>query len=215
MGKNKLARFAEMATFPNTYEYPQNIAGTWHQEVFKNKNDIVLELACGRGEYTLGLAELFPDKNFIGIDRKGARIWRGAKTATESNINNVAFLRTDIEQIDQYFAPSEISEIWITFPDPFPAKGKARKRLTAPLFTERYKKFLKHNGVIHLKTDSDLLYNYTQEIIAEQDFKIIQNIADIYGLENIKPEWNIKTYYENKWLEQGIKSKLISFCLHS
>ncbi len=165
MGKNKLQKFADMATYPHVFEYPYSLVenvpfkmqGNWNKDLFKNNNPIVLELGCGRGEYTVGLGKLFPDKNFIAVDIKGARMWSGASESLEARMTNVAFLRTNIEIIDRFFAENEVSEIWITFPDP--QMKKATKRLTSTYFMERYRRYLIPSGIIHLKTDSNFLFN--------------------------------------------------------
>src|ERR1051325_9312258 len=180
MGKMKLQRFAENQTFTNLLQpklgYPPEgftLKGKWNKDFFKKDQPIVLELGCGRGEYTIGLARRFPDKNFIGIDIKGARLWRGAKTGMEENLTNVGFLRILIDQIQYFFGENEVSEIWITFPDPQPQLSRERKRLTHPQFVNRYAGFLKPNGIIHLKTDSTSLYEYTLETIAAQKNKLL------------------------------------------
>ena len=170
MGKNKLEKFADMARYPHVFEYPYSavdnvpfdMKGNWHQQFFKNDNPIVLELGCGRGEYTVGLGRMFPDKNFIGVDIKGARMWTGATESLEAGMKNVAFLRTNIEIIDRFFAPGEVSEIWLTFSDP--QMKKATKRLTSTFFMERYRRFLKDGGTIHVKTDSNFMFTYTKYI---------------------------------------------------
>ncbi len=178
MGKNKLARFAENKILPNVIQPTREEAlegfelkGKWRENFFKNDNPIVLELGCGKGEYSVGLAKTFPEKNFIGVDIKGARFWFGAKEAVESNMNNVAFLRTQIELVDYFFAENEVDEIWITFPDPQIKYKRTKHRLTHPDFLARYKKFLKPGGIIHLKTDSEFLHGYTLGYLQEQDMK--------------------------------------------
>ena len=189
MGKDKLKRFAENKGFANLVEPPfeevlnqdYKLKGKWHQDFFKNNNPLVLELGCGRGEYTVGLAQRFPDKNFIGVDIKGARLWRGAKTVHEEQIPNAGFLRTRIDFITSFFAKDEVSEIWITFPDPQRKKRFARKRLTGPMFIERYKQFLKPEGLMHLKSDSDFFFGYTLEQIEENKYTKQFSTADLYG----------------------------------
>ena len=219
MGKDKLKRFSEIKTFDNvlqpnvTHDIDHPIKGKWHDK-FNNKQPITLELGCGRGEYTVGLAQKFPKKNFIGIDIKGARLWRGAKTAKENNLNNVKFLRTKVDFINHFFSKNEVNEIWLTFSDPQPKKP--RKRLTSPLFIERYQNILSKDGIIHLKTDSDLLYEYTIEQIKENNYSTIDNISDIYNDfdcldKEIQNVLGIKTFYEEKWLEEGKKIKYVSF----
>ena len=167
MAQKKLQRFAAIKTFPNVLEYPENIAGKWN-EYFKNDYRITLELACGKGEYAIGLGKLYPQKNFIGIDIKGNRIWAGAKYALDNKLNNVVFLRTQIHKIDTYFIKNEVEEIWITFPDPQLRISKANKRLTHPRYLRLYKNILKPNGNIHLKTDSPALFNFTSKVILQR-----------------------------------------------
>ena len=196
MAQKKLIRFKEIKTFSNVLEYPENMGGKW-KDFFKNENPVILELACGKGEYTVGLAELYPGKNFIGVDIKGNRLWAGAKIALNKNITNAAFLRTQIDKIDQYFKNGEVDEIWITFPDPYLRTSKARKRLTHPKFLRLYKRFLKPNGLIHLKTDSPDLYKFTKTVIDLYDLKIIADLNDLYKNETISEELKIKTHYES------------------
>lgn len=202
MGKDKLRRFAEISTFPNVLQLDEGLPlkGNWSKEHFKNANPLVIELACGKGEYTVNLAQLFPEKNFIGIDYKGNRIWRGAKTALEENIENVAFLRIQIENILNYFDEGEISEIWITFPDPQPQVSREKKRLTFPGFLEKYKKILKTGGILHLKTDNDGLHDYTFEKINQLGLILHTKTEDLYNSEFVDDVLSIKTYYEKKYL---------------
>ncbi len=217
MGKDKLKRFAEVETFKNViqpelknYLQDHEIKGKWSSK-FNNSNPIVLELGCGRGEYTVGLAKKFPNINFIGVDIKGSRLWRGAKTCVEENINNVIFLRTKVDFIKQFFDTNEVSEIWLTFSDPQPKKP--RKRLTSPLFIERYKKILKKDGILHLKTDSDLLYDYTLDEISKNNYTIIKHCDDVHGKLNLEINdiLKIETYYESIWINEGKKIKYVSF----
>lgn len=196
MGQKKLIRFAELKTFPNVLQYPEDIKGKW-KEFFHNENQITLELACGKGEYALGLGQLYPQKNFIGIDQKGNRIWVGAKKALQLNLSNVAFLRIQIDQINEYFASNEVNEIWITFPDPQLRTGKAKKRLTHPKFLRLYKQFLVPGGFIHLKTDSPNLYSFTKLIIQKYNCILIQDIGDLYNNNHISDDLKIKTHYES------------------
>ena len=196
MTQKKLLRFKEIKSFSNVLEYPENMQGKWN-EFFKNDHPIVLELACGKGEYAIGLAQLYPNKNFIGVDIKGNRMWVGAKIALDKKISNVTFLRTQIDKINQYFNANEVEEIWITFPDPHLRKSKAKKRLTHPKFLRLYKQFLKSNGLIHLKTDLPDLYHFTKTVMDLYDLKAISDINDLYKNENIKEELKIKTYYES------------------
>lgn len=219
MGKNKLAKFADMRTFPHVFE-PQisykdsaesELKGRWNEDFFKNDNPIVLELGCGRGEYTVGLAGLCPELNLIGIDIKGARMWAGAKESLERGMQNVAFLRTEIGLIDRFFAPAEVSEIWLTFPDP--QMKKATKRLTSTWFLERYRHILRDGGTVHLKTDSNFLFTYTR-LMAEHNSLPIQVCTDeLYASDSLTPVLEIQTYYEQQWRERGKTIKYISFSL--
>lgn len=195
MGQKKLKRFGEIKTFVNVLEYPENMQGKWHT-FFKNRHPLVLELACGKGEYTTGLAKLYPSKNFIGVDIKGNRIWVGAKWALENKLGNAAFLRTQITKIDDYFSHGEVDEIWITFPDPQLRKSKAGKRLTHPRFLRLYNRFLKKGGNIHLKTDSPDLYQFTKTVIELYHLTLIRDCNNVYGQEKVAEELNIKTHYE-------------------
>ena len=196
MGQKKLLRFAELNTFPNVLQFPKDMAGHWN-DFFKNNNPITLELACGKGEYAIGLGQLFPQRNFIGIDLKGNRIWVGAKKALQNKLTNVAFLRTEIDQLTEYFSKEEVSGIWITFPDPQLRKSKAKKRLTHPKFLRLYKQFLVPGGLIHLKTDSPDLYEFTKIVIKLYSCVIKKDSDDIYLEEPIADELNIKTHYES------------------
>ena len=220
MGKDKLKRFAEIETFDNVIQPSMeevltgfSLKGNWHKEHFKNDNPIVLELGCGKGEYTVGMAKMFPDKNFIGVDIKGSRMWKGAKTSIEEGINNTAFLRSKVDFIEKLFGEGEVSEIWLTFSDPQPKKP--RKRLTSPLFIARYLQLLKPKGTINLKCDSDLLFEYTLEQIEEHKYDKQEASWDVYNEfvnrtnEPTKQLMNIKTFYEQKWLEEG---KTIKYC---
>ncbi len=202
MGKDKLRKFAEIATFPNVLELDAGkvMKGQWAVTHFGNDKPVVLELACGKGEYTVNLARLFPDRNFIGVDYKGNRIWRGAKTALEDGIANVAFLRMQIENILDYFATDEISEIWITFPDPQPSKRRIKKRLTHPLFLQKYQQIVRQGGFVHLKTDNDGLFEYTREVLLERGMQPLAQTADLYHSELVDEVLSIKTYYEQKYL---------------
>jgi len=195
MGQKKLQRFSEIKSFPNVLEYPENIQGKW-SGFFKNNNPIILELACGKGEYAVGLAQLDLQKNFIGVDIKGNRLWVGAKFALENDLKNVAFLRTQIDKISQYFLKDEINEIWITFPDPQLRFSKARKRLTHPKFLRLYQEILKTHGKIHLKTDSPDLYFFTKKVIELYNLTLISDINNVYAEEYLTPELAIQTHYE-------------------
>jgi tRNA (guanine-N7-)-methyltransferase len=243
VGKNKLARWTELGGFDNVIQpniddvvsKDHPVKGSWKKDIFKNENPVVLELGCGKGEYTIGLATRFPDNNYIGIDIKGARIWRGAKTANEKKITNVAFLRTRIEFINSFFSADEIDEIWITFPDPHPGGRNANKRLTSPRFLNKYRLFLKNKGLIHLKTDNTELYNYTKKIVSYNALEINHITNDLYSEDQdnksstfynksipvnsseTKPVsydiLSIETHYEKKFLNDGLKINYLSFKL--
>lgn len=195
MGQKKLIRFAEIETFPNVLQYPENMAGKWHQ-FFNNSSPITLELACGKGEYALGLGRLYPERNFIGVDVKGNRIWVGAKTALKENRSNIGFLRTQIDRIDGYFEKNEVSEIWLTFPDPQLRSSRLRKRLTHPNFLRKYQRFLRPDGRIHLKTDSPVLYRFTKLVIELYQLPLVADMDDVYSQPSISEELKIKTHYE-------------------
>ena len=211
MGKDKLKRFAELETFTNVFQLNPVHKGNWNKNYFKNNQAIVLELGCGRGEYTVSLAKYFPKKNFIGIDIKGARIWRGAKTGMEEHISTMAFLRIEIEQLEEHFSENEVDEIWITFPDPQPQISRERKRLTSDRFLTMYKKVLSPNGIVHLKTDNDGLYAYTLEIIAELNLKLIKHTADLYKEEWLDDVLSIQTTYEKIYRDKGKNINYIQF----
>jgi len=213
LGKDKLRRFAEIETFANVYQLEEGkpLKGRWAKEHFKNDKPVVLELACGKGEYTVNLAQLFPDKNFIGVDYKGNRIWRGAKTGIEEGINNVAFLRIQIENLLDYFGDGEIDEIWITFPDPQPQDSREKKRLTFPAFLNRYKQVLKTGGCVNLKTDNDQLYLYTRDKTEELGLKVHKNTNHLYTSEFADEVLSIKTYYEKKYLLHDKNINYIQF----
>lgn len=213
MGKDKLKRFAEVSTFSNVLQLDagQPFKGQWNTGFFKNNNPVVLELACGKGEYTVNLARLFPDKNFIGIDYKGNRIWRGAKTALEDGVNNVGFLRIQIETLLDYFADGEVDEIWITFPDPQPQVSREKKRLTSPRFLAKYKLLLKPGGFVNLKTDNDGLHAYTAEKIGEHSLNLHVKTEDLYHLEHADEVLSIKTYYEKKYLKENKNINYLKF----
>ena len=196
MGQKKLLRFAELNTFSNVLQYPEDIRGKWN-DFFKNNNPIILELACGKGEYAVELGQLYHEKNFIGIDQKGNRIWVGAKKALQLKLYNVAFLRIQIDRINEYFATDEVSEIWITFPDPQLRTGKSKKRLTHPKFLRLYKQLLAPGGFIHLKTDSPVLYRFTKLVIEKYNCVLIEDADDLYSDSAIKDELKIKTHYES------------------
>ena len=212
MAQKKLKRFGEIKTFSNVLEYPENMAGTW-DAYFKNTNPVILELACGKGEYTTGLAQLYPQKNFIGVDIKGNRIWAGAKFSIDNNLTNVAFLRTQIHKIDTYFTLSEVQEIWITFPDPQLRISKAKKRLVHPRFLRLYQKILQPGGKIHLKTDSPELYNFTKTVIELYKLVLITDIDDVHKEEKVSQELSIKTHYERLDIAESKRVFYICFSL--
>jgi len=221
MAKRKLMQFKEVANFKNCFSllYDQFAEGTfalkgkWNTDYFKNDNPIVLELGCGKGEYSVGLAKRYPNKNFIGIDIKGNRIWTGAKQALEGELDNVAFLRTRIDFIEACFEENEVSEIWITFPDPQPLKTTIRQRLTNMIFLNRYKKVLKKEGSVNLKTDNEPFYLYTREVVQENKFKELDFTNDLYGDVVEREEYltSIKTYYEKKFSDLGFKICYLKF----
>jgi tRNA (guanine-N7-)-methyltransferase len=221
VGKNKLARWNELGTFNNVFQpeidavagKDHPVKGMWNGEVFHNNNPLVLELGCGKGEYTVGLATRFPQNNYIGVDIKGARMWRGAKSASEQKLPNVAFLRTRIEFISSFFTENEANEIWITFPDPHPGARNSNKRLTSPSFLNRYRQFLRHRGIIHLKTDNSELYHYTEKVVSHNKLEIISSTTDLYSGNFPEDILSIKTHYEKIFLSSGMKINYLSFML--
>ena len=232
MSKGKLQKFAEMETFKNVFQYPFSVIsdtpfdmkGHWREQYFHNDNPIVLELGCGKGEYTVGLARVYPDINFIGVDIKGARIYTGAKQALEEGLENVAFLRTSIEIIDRFFGENEVQEIWLTFSDP--QMKNVHKRLTSTFFMERYRRFLVDGGIVHLKTDSNFLFTYTTYMVDVNHLPVLFRTEDLYGNELTEQGradnqmddktheiLGIHTYYENQWIERGLNIKYMKFRL--
>ena len=222
MGKGKLAKFADMETYENVFQYPYSVVehvpfamqGHWHEQYFHNQNPIVLELGCGKGEYTVGLAKLFPQMNFIGVDIKGARMWTGATQALNEGLKNVAFLRTHIEVIDRFFAKDEVQEIWLTFSDP--QMKSPRKRLSSTYFLERYRRFLIDGGIIHLKTDSNFLFTYTTLMAEHNHLPIVERTEDLYADDSEcrnSVAASIQTYYESMWIARGLNIKYQKFRL--
>jgi len=211
MAKNKLKKFNEYETFPNTFDARNQLKGKWHAEVFKNDKPITLELACGRGEYTVGLAKMFPDRNFIGIDVKASRMWQGAKYAIENNLPNVAFIRIQIDFLNDYFADGEVDEIWITFPDPQPQKPREKQRLTSPKFLGKYYTLLGKDKAVNLKTDSDFLFTYTLKTLEPISVVIKELLLNIDEKDDLQEELKIRTYYERMWREKGIIIKYLRF----
>ena len=225
MSKNKLSKFADMAKYPHVFEAPFSaleemnfeMKGRWHEDFFHNDNPIVLELGCGRGEYTVGLGRMFPNKNFIGVDIKGARMWAGATESLNAGMKNVAFLRTNIEFIQRFFAPGEVAEVWLTFSDP--QMKKVTKRLTSTFFLNRYRNFMVDNGLVHVKTDSNFLFTYTNYMIEANKLPLEFRTDDLYHTleaeqdEEVKEILGIQTYYEQQWLERGLSIKYLKFRL--
>lgn len=221
MGKNKLKKFEELETFERVFQpafddffdkdYP--LKGRWHKDVFGNDHPLVLELGCGKGEYTIGLARKFKSNNFLGVDIKGARIWNGAKTSHQEHITNAAFLRTRIEFINAFFNPGEVQEIWLTFPDPQLKKRRNKKRLSGSLFLQKYQKFLADNGIIHLKTDNQVLYKYTLALAKLNDLEVLVATDDLYGSGITDEILDIRTFYEKQYLARGLAIHYLKFRL--
>ena len=223
MGKGKLAKFADMASYENVFQYPYSVVehvpfemqGHWREQYFHNQNPIVLELGCGKGEYTVELAKLYPDINFIGVDIKGARMWTGATQALNEGLKNVAFLRTNIEIIERFFSEDEVQEIWLTFSDP--QMKNPRKRLTSTYFMERYRKFLIDGGIIHLKTDSNFLFTYTSYMVEHNHLPVLESTTDLYSMaagdSSLKEVASIQTYYESMWIARGLNIKYMKWQL--
>lgn len=212
MGQKKLLRFNQIKSFSNVFEYPQDKAGAWNL-FFNNNNSIVLELACGRGEYAIGLGKTYPHQNFIGVDVKGNRMYMGAKKALDFHLPNIAFLRTQIEMLPSYFISDEVAEMWITFPDPQLRTSRAKKRLTHPRFLRLYQKVLAKNGVVHLKTDSPNLYNFTLRVIEMYDLLLLEKCDDVYAQSEIEEKLKIKTHYESLDIANSNKIFYIRFSL--
>jgi tRNA (guanine-N7-)-methyltransferase len=217
MSRKKLVRFAQNEANPNVIQAGkplfETIKGQWNATQFGNNNPLVVELACGRGEFTVGLGREFPAFNFVGVDIKGSRIWKGSSTATAEGISNVAFLRTQIQQLESFFASGEIAELWITFPDPFPRDGDEKRRLTSPKFLEMYKHMVKAGGTIHFKTDNTGLFDYSLELIgAREDINILAYTHDFYQSDMRDDHHGIKTRYEKIFSDKGEKIKYLKFC---
>jgi tRNA (guanine-N7-)-methyltransferase len=221
VSKAKLIKFAEIKTFNNVfqpgfeevYNLPFYLKGKWNELYFRNKNPIILELGCGKGEYTTGMAELNHERNYIGVDIKGARIWTGAKYAYTNQIGNIAFVRTHIEFVHSLFDKDEIREIWLTFPDPQVKKRRNKKRLTGARFLKLYQQFLVDRGIIHLKTDNRDLYEYSRRIVQFNKMEIVYSTEDIYASNITGPVRDIQTFYEKHFLEQGLKIHYLAFKL--
>jgi tRNA (guanine-N7-)-methyltransferase len=213
--RKKKKKFQELKTFNNVFEWDTKGVKKDLKKLFKQRKEVVLELGCGKGEYTVQLAKRYPEKIFIGVDIQGERIWKGAKQAIEENIPNAYFLRAQIENIQEYIPKKSITEIWITFPDPFPKEKQAKKRLTSPRFLDMYKKILKRGGVVNLKTDSQSLYEYTLKQVVEEELKIEEDCRDIYSEGNIENVTDIQTTFEKKHLEKGKTIKYLRVCLVS
>lgn len=212
MGQKKLIRFADLKTFSNVREFPTDAAGNWHH-YFGNSNPITLELACGKGEYAIGLGQLYPNRNFIGVDIKGNRIWVGARKAQQESLTNVAFLRTQIEQVATFFSPGEVQEIWITFPDPQLRFSKAKKRLTHPRFLRLYQQFLSSTGKIHLKTDSPALYQFTKLVLEHYQCQIHTDVDNVYMQSEVSADLKIKTHYESLDIAGSNRIHYLSFSI--
>lgn len=211
MSRHKLQRFEEMKSFPNAFEYPVEMKGKWRSDFFKNQHPLVLELGCGRGEYTIALSAMYPGKNFIGIDLKGSRLWKGAKTCLQQQQTNAAFIRSRIELIEHYFEAGEVDEIWITFPDPQPKDRWEPRRLTANNYLNIYRKLIKKDGIIHLKTDNTGLYEYTLEVIKTHGYELLFSQPDIYSLPEIEPILKVETTYEKIFKAKGETIKYVKF----
>lgn len=221
MVKRKLEHFAENLTFSHLFQNPYpdfsqefHLKGKWKPEYFQNDHPLIIELGCGKGEYSVNLGLNNPDKNYIGMDIKGARLWKGCKMVQEMNIKNVAFIRSRVDYIEYFFGKDEVDEIWLTFPDPQPQSNRKRKRLTSPLFLNRYVKFLKPDGIIHLKTDNDGLYKFTLSTIEEEKHSLIFSSEDVYKLDDPHEATLVQTFYESIYLKKEIPIKYIEFSLN-
>ena len=222
MTKRKLQRFADNENFENLFQYTYQrlqcegfpMKGQWSSNYFKNDHPLVLELGCGKGEYTVNLARQEPEKNFIGIDLKGARIWRGCKTARDEKMKNVAFIRSRVDFIEEFFAPGEVDEIWITFPDPQPQSPREKKRLSAPVFLNRYHNILAPGGAVHLKTDNESFFRYTLETLSKFGHEVLYATRDLYNSDAPGILKSIRTFYENIYLAEGKKIGYLKFRLH-
>jgi len=222
LGKGKLKKFAEMKSFENVFQpgieeiskHAFILKGKWGKDYFRNNHPIILELGCGKGEYTVKMAEQYPENNFIGMDIKGARIWSGARYAVEHKLNNVAFIRSRIEFINSFFDRDEINEIWITFPDPQLKRRRNKKRLTGSIYLQMYRQLLVDQGTIHLKTDNKEIFEYTSNLIQYNHFRILQVTTDLYSSDISGPAWDIRTYYENQFLQKGMKIFYLAFSLN-
>jgi len=212
MGQKKLIRFEAIKSFPNVLQYPTGMQGNWHG-FFKNEHPLTLELACGKGEYTVGLARLYPERNFLGLDLKGNRIYIGAKTCLKEGLSNAAFVRTHIDKITDYFSPGEVHEIWLTYPDPQLRTSKAKKRLTHPRFLRLYQQILVPGGCIHLKTDSPLLYRFTKRVIDMYGLQLLEDMDNVYAREPLSAELSIKTHYEGLDIAQSSRIHYLRFVL--
>lgn len=221
MGKKKLIRFKENEKFKNLFQYSYRelekhgfpVRGKWKEEYFKNQNPITLELGCGKGEYTINLARNITDRNYVGIDIKGARLWKGCKIALDESLANVAFIRTRVHLLEYFFAENEVDEIWITFPDPQPQKSRIRKRLTFPRYLALYQKLLIPGGLVHLKTDNNTLFKYTQHVLKEENHEVLSHSCDIYNDMQDEIITGIQTYYEKIYLEENKKINYLRFRL--
>ena len=215
MGRPKLFKFEDLKNFSTVFDRESTMKGKWRSDYFQNDGELILELACGKGEYTRGLAELFPDKNFIGMDVKGNRLWSAAKLGQTAGLTNIAFVRAQIDHIEEFFNEEEIDEIWITFADPFLKPSKWKKRLTSPIFLDHYSKILKPNGLIHLKTDNDVLYEFTKQVIESEGHHLLHDCSDIYANDETHLTHHIQTYYEQMHLKNELTIKYLCFKLKS